>query len=143
MHLRAQRPPFGHAARIADLTERTTDARQTGTTVPPGELTTDPDGSFSAGLHLADVHCSVAYDDEQSFEVLLYHVPTESWATAQVTPVYTATGRYPVRQHGLRRLWAEAEAAHARWIAHGRPARTRYGLTVTPGHHQWWLDETG
>ncbi|MGH3929360.1 MAG: hypothetical protein ACRDTF_05220 [Pseudonocardiaceae bacterium] len=138
MRLRDQDTPFGHAARLAELVGESRTATETSTTVAPGEVAVSPDGTFGVGLHLPDVQRSVAYDDERTYEVLLYHVPTESAATVQVTP---AAAEYPVRQHGPRRLWDEAEVAHAWWVAHGRPARTRFGLTVTPEHQRIWLDE--
>lgn len=141
MRLRDQDTPFGHAVRLADLVSESTIATETSTAVPPSEVAISPDGAFSVGLHLPDVQRSVAYDDEQTYEVLLYHVPSESAVTVQVTPDATATAEYLVRQHGPRRLWDEAEAAHTWWTAYGRPARTRYGLTVTPDHQHIWLDQ--
>jgi hypothetical protein len=75
------------------------------------------------------------------YEVLLYHVATESAATVQVSPQAILEGDYPVRQHGPRQLWSEAENAYRWWVVRGKPARTRYGLTVTPTGQQLWLDE--
>ncbi|MET7764549.1 hypothetical protein ABZS71_21930 [Streptomyces sp. NPDC005393] len=46
-----------------------------------------------------------------------------------------------MRQHGPRRLWGELEAAHTWWADAGRPARTRFGLTVTRAGQRVWLDE--
>lgn len=63
-----------------------------------------------------------------------------SAATMQVNTEHTDNGRFPVRQHGPRRLWDEVEAAHTWWIEHGRPIRTRYGLTITRDSQTAWLD---
>jgi hypothetical protein len=73
--------------------------------------------------------------------VLLYHVATESAATVQVTPPDSAEGHHPVRQHGPRKLWSEAENAHRWWVEHDKPARTRFGLSITPIEQRLWLDE--
>jgi protein-L-isoaspartate O-methyltransferase len=57
-------------------------------------------------------------DDDQpvTCELLVYDVATESAATVRVNPEYTDNGRFPVRQHGSRRLWDELETAHTWWI---------------------------
>jgi methyltransferase of ATP-grasp peptide maturase system len=143
MRLREQRTPFGHATRLGDLVDTSTTAVESTTNVPPNEVATG-DGAFSVGLQLPDVQCGVFFEDDGRYEVLLYHVATESAATVQVTPHSSpqdsAEGNYPVRQHGPRRLWNEAENAHSWWVAQGRPTRTRYGLTITPTGQQLWLD---
>jgi hypothetical protein len=71
----------------------------------------------------------------------VYDVTTESAATVQVSPQHTDNGRFPVRQHGPRRLWDEVETAHAWWIEHGCPGRACYGLTITPDTQTVWLDQ--
>jgi hypothetical protein len=139
MRLREQRTPFGHAAQLGDLVDTSTTAVESTTSIPPNEVATG-DGAFSVGLHLPDVQCGVFSEDDGRYEVLLYHVATESAATVQVTPQSSAEGHYPVRQHGPRTLWSEAENAHSWWVAHGRPTRTRYDLTITPTGQQLWLD---
>ncbi|WP_165495201.1 rRNA adenine N-6-methyltransferase family protein [Actinomadura roseirufa] len=47
---------------------------------------------------------------------------------------------YDVVQAGPRRLWDEAVAAYLWWLKQGRPARDRFGVTVTPGCQDIWLD---
>jgi len=136
MRLREQRTPFGHAARLGDLVDTSTTAVESTTDIPPSEVATG-DGAFSVGLRLPDVQCGVFSEDDGRYEVLLYHVGTESAATVQAT----TEGHYPVRQHGPRKLWDEAENAHRWWADHGRPDRTRYGLTITPTGQRLWLDE--
>jgi protein-L-isoaspartate(D-aspartate) O-methyltransferase len=142
MRLRSQRTPLG-AARLGVLVENSTTATESITTVNPTEVTTNEHAEFTIGLFLTDVQYSLARDDDQpdTYELLLYDVATESAATVQVTPGYTDTGRFPVRQHGPRRLWDETETAHTWWITHGRPIRTRYGFTITPDTQTVWLDK--
>jgi protein-L-isoaspartate(D-aspartate) O-methyltransferase len=140
MRLREQRTPFGHAARLGDLVDTSTTAVESTTDIPPSEVATG-DGAFSVGLHLPDVQCGVFSQNDGRYEVLLYHVATESAATVQATTQATAEGHYPVRQHGPRKLWNEAENAHRWWADHGRPNRTQYGLTITPTGQRLWLDE--
>jgi protein-L-isoaspartate(D-aspartate) O-methyltransferase len=139
MRLRAQRTPFGHAARLGDLVDASSTAVESTTHVPPSEVATG-DGAFSVGLHLSDVQCGMFFEDDGQYEVLLYHVATESAATVQVNPRASAEGPYSVRQHGPRKLWTEAENAYCWWVEHGKPARTHYSLTITPTRQQLWID---
>jgi protein-L-isoaspartate O-methyltransferase len=143
MNLRDHRTPFGHAGRFGRIAEEATEVPTTTTTVSPHEVAVDPDGAFTVGLHLSGVQHSVAYDDPDTYELLLYDVDTESWATVQVNPECVARGEFPVRQHGPRPLWTEVESAHAWWVAKGKPVRTRYGLTVTADSQTAWLDQPG
>jgi protein-L-isoaspartate(D-aspartate) O-methyltransferase len=142
MRLRSQRLPLG-AARLGGLVEHSTTAVESITTVNPITVTTDEHAEFAIGLFLTDVQYSVARDDDlpETYELLVYDVATESAATVQVSPQHTDNGRFPVRQHGPRRLWNEVETAHAWWIEHDRPGRTRYGLTITPDTQTVWLDQ--
>ncbi|WP_231974572.1 methyltransferase domain-containing protein [Pseudonocardia sp. HH130630-07] len=143
MALRAQRAVRGHASRLSDLLD---------TAAVPSEITSlDPreirsgDAAFALGLHLADVAQSTAHDidDAGTDELLLYHVPSDSAAAVHITAQARAAGHYPVRQIGPRRLWDEAQTAHDWWIDHGRPERTRFGLTVTRAGQQIWCDDPG
>jgi protein-L-isoaspartate(D-aspartate) O-methyltransferase len=79
MRLRKQRTPFGHAARLSELVDTSTTALESTTHVPPHEVATG-EGAFSVGLHMPDVQCSVFSDADGRYEVLLYHVATESAA---------------------------------------------------------------
>jgi hypothetical protein len=136
MRLRDQETPYGHADRLAELALA---GEETITTTDPAEVATG-DGAFVVGLYLMDAQCSVTYDDAKHYEILIYDVPSDSAAIAQVTAEHLAAGTFVVRQHGPRRLWDEAEAAHAWWIARNRPASTRFGLTVTRDRQAVWLD---
>jgi protein-L-isoaspartate(D-aspartate) O-methyltransferase len=141
MRLRSQRTPLG-AARLGELIERSTSAVESVTSLCPEEITSNADSEFTVGLFLADVQYSIAHDNAQpdTYELLLYNVSTESAATVQVAPEHIHNSAFPVRQHGPRQLWNEAEAAHDWWIEHSRPTRTRYGLTITPHTQTVWLD---
>jgi hypothetical protein len=142
MRLRGHRLARG-AARLGVLVEHSTTAVESITTLSPTEVTTDEDAEFAIGLFLTDAQYSVARDDDQpeTYELLVYDVTTESAATVQVNPEYTDNGRFPVRQHGPRRLWDELETAHTWWLEHDRPGRARYGLTITPDTQTVWLDQ--
>jgi protein-L-isoaspartate(D-aspartate) O-methyltransferase len=142
MRLRDQQLALGEADRLGDLIDNSDIPAQT-TPVPPWEVSVDADGTFAVGLALHDhVRCGAFYNgDAEHYEVLLYHGPTDSAASVQVTPEHTAAGQWPVRQLGPRRLWDEVEAAHARWDELGRPVRSRYGLTVTADRQLVWLDD--
>ena len=140
MRLREQRTPFGQAARLGELVDTSSTATGSTSSVPPIEVATG-EGAFSVGLHLPDVQCGVFPEDNGRYEVLLYHVATESVARVLVTPPAAVEGRYPVRQHGPRKLWNEAENAYRWWVEHGAPGRTQYGLTITPTGQHLWLDE--
>jgi hypothetical protein len=48
-----------------------------------------------------------------------------------------------VEEHGARNIWTLAEDAYGAWVAAGRPALDRYGVTVeADGTHKIWLDGT-
>jgi len=137
MRLRDQRMPLG-AARLSTMVDQSPATTESSTAIPPGDLVFDDDCAFLAGLLLPGVQSSVWWDDDHpgTFEVLLFDVASESAATA------VADGdRFPVRQYGSRRLWDEAEAAHAWWIEHGRPTRRQFGLTVAAQRQAVWLND--
>jgi protein-L-isoaspartate(D-aspartate) O-methyltransferase len=98
------------------------------------ELIASP-GAFAVGLHLPSCHKLV---DEDHLVVRLHDPDTGSWARCEVTP---GASSHPVAQHGPRQLWTEAERAHTWWVDHGRPALTRFGLTVTADDQRVWLDD--
>lgn len=141
MRLRAQRTPLGHASRLSDLIETATVPTEI-TTVAPHAVRSGP-GAFAVSIHLADVQQNIAHDvdGEGTDELLLYHVPGNSVATVHLTADAVATGEYPVRQLGPRRLWTEAETAYAWWRSHQAPEHTRFGLTISRTGQNIWLDE--
>ncbi|MGH8905627.1 MAG: ATP-grasp peptide maturase system methyltransferase [Egibacteraceae bacterium] len=63
-----------------------------------------------------------------------------SWSRIDRTP----EGGHTVTQGGPRDVWDLLEAAHEQWLTLGKPARERYGLTVTAaGHTHAWCDSAG
>lgn len=143
MQLRAQRNPFGHASRLSDMIDTAAVPTET-TTLAPREIRCGA-GAFAIGIHLADVQQSMAYDidEEGTDELLLYHVPSHSAAAVHIPADAAATGEYPLRQIGPRRLWDEAETAYDWWVTHDKPLHTRFGLTVTRSAQEIWCDEPG
>ncbi|MFE0023891.1 methyltransferase domain-containing protein [Amycolatopsis sp. NPDC059021] len=141
MRLRAQR--------IGDYwpdTDERSGVRESVTELHPYEPCGDYDGgAFAVSVLMPDCERSIAYGNEErtEYDVLIFHEESESWATVEVTGETVETGRYPVRQSGPRRLWDEVERAHTWWESHGRPAYTRFGLTVAPDEQWVWLDEPG
>lgn len=97
------------------------------------ELIASP-GAFAVGLHLPNCHKLV---DEDNLVVRLHDPDTGSWARCEVT---AGAASHPVVQHGLRRLWTEAEHAHTWWTQQGKPGLTRFGLTVAMDEQRIWLD---
>jgi hypothetical protein len=123
--------PFGHANRLSALIDTAAVPVET-TTVPPQAVQSGP-GAFAISIHLDDVQHSTArdVDGEGTDELLRYHVPSGSVATVLIPAEATAAGEYPVRQLGPRRLWTEAESAHAWWRYHHAPGHTQFGLTIS------------
>jgi protein-L-isoaspartate O-methyltransferase len=139
MKLRAQRPaPPPHAAYLpdgfpGDATESTTRLCR--------EDFDDPFSAFAFAAGLLVPECRLATDARGAERsVWLYGLGGDrSWAAAVLRAGRAETS--PVHQSGPRRLWDELETAHAWWVARGRPAVGRFGLTVDPyGRHTAWLD---
>ncbi|MFD5435995.1 methyltransferase domain-containing protein [Kitasatospora sp. NPDC127067] len=59
---------------------------------------------------------------------------TSNGSIAELRPDGTVT------ETGPRPLWSELESAHRVYQAHDRPARDRYGITITGAGQQVWLD---
>lgn len=94
-----------------------------------------PPGAFAIGLRLDRCHKLV---DEENLVVRLHDPDSGSWARCTVTP---GAAGHPVAEHGPRALWREAEAARTWWVECGRPAPTRFGLTIGSTGQEVWLDE--
>ncbi|MFW5415256.1 protein-L-isoaspartate(D-aspartate) O-methyltransferase [Nocardiopsis sp. CNT-189] len=137
MWARAQRTPHGA---VEDRVRPGHDYAETATELYPAEPLGE--ASFAIGLVLEGVKNTVVWEDDvpgsDRFTVYLMDPRTGSWSSWHAD---AAAGRYPVRQHGPRRLFDELEAAHAWWVRAGRPDHTRFGLTITPdGEQAVWLD---
>lgn len=124
--------------RLADagiLLDRVRPARPQATTttsIPIGAaLRPSSPFEFFAGLVLPGVVAVQAPDEEGTY---LLH-GDGSWACH-----YTWHGRFAVDQGGPRRLWDDLEAGYACWKRLGKPLRSRFGITVSPGGQILWLD---
>lgn len=121
------------------------DTGTTGTPVHPGRPS--PTSGRLTGLDLA----AVAEDDAFRFVLSLVAPGTASaWERddGRVTAVelWSADGAWAraegdaVRQAGPRLLWDAVEAAHELYVERDRPARERFGVTVTAEGQHIWLD---
>ncbi|MBA9001737.1 methyltransferase domain-containing protein [Thermomonospora cellulosilytica] len=111
---------------------------ETTTRIDPRTLAWAPRG---ADLAMAALLPGVrAFERELQDDVIdwwLSDPGSRSWAVARYVPGET---EYPVRQHGPRRLWEEAEDAYFRWQSWGRPGCDRYGITVSADGFHLWMD---
>ena len=115
------------------------DALETTTRLWVYEVVGEFSGALTVGLLVPHCHKIVEEDpeDEYHHHVRIHDCATGSWATVDV---YRGSTTHPVRQHGPRRLWDEIEQARAWWVHHGRPAYTRFSITVTATEQWAWLD---
>ncbi|AEM82627.1 methyltransferase domain-containing protein [Streptomyces violaceusniger] len=135
MWMRAQAPPRDVMA-IARAGGETHDSH---TGLDPHVLGND-DAWFAVGVLVPGCQWATGQGPDGAWTLWLADAGTGSWASVDYEPDAV---EYDVQQHGPRRLWAEVEAAHAWWADAGRPARTQFGLTVTPAGQQVWLDDRG
>lgn len=133
MYLRTQRP---ESVRWVD-DEWAGDYAETQSEGPaPGEaFFENVDAGFVMGLMLPGFTRGRTVNEDGPDTLRLSHSASGSWASC--TP---GNGGNTVRQHGPRRLWDEFASAYQWWIRAGRPGRSRFGLTVTPGRQCAWLD---
>jgi protein-L-isoaspartate O-methyltransferase len=122
------------------------DAGTTGIPAHPGRPR--PTSGRLTGLDLA----TVAEDDAFRFVLSLVAPDTASASErddcGRVTAVelWNADGSWAraegeaVRQSGPGLLWDAVEAAHELYVEHDRPARERFGVTVTAHGQRIWLD---
>ncbi|MDT0542195.1 MULTISPECIES: methyltransferase domain-containing protein [Streptomyces] len=130
MWLRAQEPDRNVMAVVRG------GADSGGTRLDPSFLG-DDDAWFAAGVLVPGCRSAAGSGPDGAWTLWLADSASGSWASVDYEPDATD---YEVRQHGPRLLWNELEAAHAWWERSGRPARTRFGLTVTPTGQRVWLD---
>jgi protein-L-isoaspartate O-methyltransferase len=79
---------------------------------------------------------------EDGDDTVWLSTPDGSWAVGWV-PKGAAWDGSAVEEHGARNIWTLAEDAYGAWVAAGRPALDRYGVTVeADGTHKIWLDGT-
>ncbi len=73
---------------------------------------------------------SCRFNMEEGRVVWLRDPVSGSWASV----VPDGEGRFLVRQHGIRRLWDEAESAYRWWLRQGKPVGPDWVWTITPEH---------
>ncbi|MEU8476693.1 methyltransferase domain-containing protein [Streptomyces hygroscopicus] len=135
MWMRAQAPPRDVMA-VARAGGETHDSR---TGLDPHVLG-DDDAWFAAGVLVPGCQWATGQGPDGAWTLWLADAAGGSWASVDYEP---DAREYDVRQHGPRRLWTELEAAHTWWTEAGRPARTRFGLTVAAAAQHVWLDDPG
>lgn len=112
-------------------------AEESRTALDPRRVLGDDDMAFTAGVLVPGARYSVGHGPGGEFTLWLGDERTGAWASVDYEP---DADEFTVQQHGPRRLWREVEAAYGWWLRAGSPARTRYGLTVTPAGQRLWLD---
>ncbi|WP_424216014.1 protein-L-isoaspartate(D-aspartate) O-methyltransferase (plasmid) [Streptomyces sp. BI20] len=111
------------------------------TTVAPYDLTGEPDAEFFISHKVPGAWSQLHAGGEDAPGEATYWLLSddrESWATVEYIE---GQEDFETEQFGPRRLWDEAHRAYEEWTELGRPGRDRFGLTVTPGGEQLWLDE--
>lgn len=108
----------------------------TGTAVQPGQLA---DAHHAVSLTVPHVAHTTHTEPDGSQAAWWYSLTDHSWAAVR-WPQDHGPGPGIVYQHGPRRLWDAAEAAHEWWEDQDRPALDRFGLTVGPDGQTPWLD---
>lgn len=107
------------------------------TTSTPATAWQDLDFRLWLDLHLRDGRVADRFDDQG--DRVGVTISTRS-GRAEADYQRGEDGAWPVRQDSAR-LWDTVEAAWQRWQRHGRPERTRIGITANIGGRQFaWLD---
>ena len=110
--------------------------------LPPWRVAGDDlAAQFAMGLQLRDVWWT--WHDNPDMEGVasrLWLATTDATSWAAVDWGGKSDDQFTVWQHGPRRLWGEAEAAHTWWLTHDRPGPERFGLTATATGETAWLD---
>lgn len=83
---------------------------------------------FASRWALAVALPSCEYDLQEHEYVKLTDPVSGSWAIARPG----SDGGFVVWQHGVRRLWDDAEAGYHWWLDHGKPAGPDWEWTITP-----------
>jgi protein-L-isoaspartate(D-aspartate) O-methyltransferase len=94
--------------------------------------------AFAIALQLPGVHYATAKTASGDFGVTVWDA-RGSWARSSCPPSMDVV-QFEVEQAGPRNLWDEVETAYRRWRSWSRPAVDRFGLTVTAGTVEYWLD---
>jgi len=120
-----------------DSTWTTDDARQRTTDLDPAGLD-DPNLRFVLQQLAPDIQAMYRTDSDGTDVI---HIRADDGCWAEVA-FNGDNGRHPVTEVGARSIWATAEHAARWWLEHGRPARSRFGMTATAvGTRRIWLDD--
>ena len=114
------------------------DADKSTTTLSPTEVVDDWITEFAIGVQLRDVYWIREDYEDGTHTLWLYDAAVTAWASVDWEPGRT---EFEVHQSGPRRLWDEVTVAWRWWQDRGRPEWDRFGLTVTEGGEQVWLDK--
>lgn len=113
----------------------------TTTELPPAEVVNGRDGPFTIGLLVPGCKQVIQFAGQPgAFPYTLWLADPDTGSWAAITMEEHTEPPYRVHQHGPRALWDDVEAAYNWWAERGRPAYTRFGLTVTPDRQWTWLD---
>ncbi|GHC89432.1 methyltransferase domain-containing protein [Streptomyces flavofungini] len=134
MMLRTQQRAIGWTPHDAE------DATAELTTLDPRTIINAPEGAALAIAALAPgVTQTVITEPGGDVSLLLSQADTPEGAWAAVD--YSAgLDAYTVTWWGDHNLWAQVSDAYLQWVSWGQPARTRFGITVTPEDQVLWLD---
>ncbi|WP_241265968.1 methyltransferase domain-containing protein [Streptomyces boncukensis] len=128
----------GGAGRIPDVYHGEAGEKGSTDIAPQNVIQDDP--AFYTGLSVTDAWYRWCEADDDSGEATLWFLADDrmSWATVEYTPAAEA---YEVEQYGPRALWDEVREAFLGWHELGKPARSRFGLTVDCDGQRVWLDD--
>ena len=121
MEVRSQRTP---RTPHDDFDWRDDTAHQRTTKIKPWLMFSDIVSRWALAVALP----SCRYNIEEKEFAWLRDPISGSWASI----VPNNDGSFLVRQHGIRRLWDQAESAYRWWIEQGQPAGTDWEWTITP-----------
>ncbi|MFI0369362.1 methyltransferase domain-containing protein [Actinomadura sp. 1N219] len=150
MMLRSQRPESGT---LASFVHHENEAKQYATRINPRAIGRSEDApgweTYGGGVVITALAPAVRYDlceaEDNSGEATLWLRETYpgsreygSWATVEYVP---DANEYEVTTYGDRDLWDEVSSAWLLWNHLGRPDRNRFGVTVSQGGQDVWLDK--
>jgi methyltransferase of ATP-grasp peptide maturase system len=133
-HALAVHPGRSYPSDVTDTTERTTTAGPEAVDGRDGPL------AFFAQLHLP-AGTQLRRTGEGDDLVTRLIAPDGSWC--DVSHRSDHARRYRAVEGGPQRLWRTVEGALERYMALGRPAWQRFGITASATHQSIWLDSPG
>lgn len=134
MWLRAQAPHRDVMAVVRDESEATACR----TALDPRQVLGDDDAAHAVGVMVPECRSAVGGGPDGEWTLWLADESTGSWASLDYAP---GAVEFEVWQYGPRTLWTEVGNAYRWWRQCGRPARNRFGVTVSPEGQRVWLDQ--